>query len=83
MQNALIVAINDPSFRFELPKLQDSSWETLTRPDNDHERERLEYVGDGLMNACVGLQLYEMFPRGSPGLYTVSVFESQVERLHC
>jgi dsRNA-specific ribonuclease len=76
IQNALIVAINDPSFNFTLPELGVSTWDDLlTRSD---ERERLEFVGDALMHACVALELYKVFPDATPGLYTVSFCRSSL-----
>ena len=77
IQNALIVAINDPSFNFTLPELCISTWDDLLTSTNaSHERERLEFVGDALMHACVSLELYRLFPDATPGLYTVSFFSS-------
>jgi hypothetical protein len=77
IQNALIVAINDPSFNFTLPDLCLSTWDDLlTKSNASHERERLEFIGDALMHACVGLELYKQFPDATPGLYTVSFFRS-------
>ncbi|KIM75417.1 hypothetical protein PILCRDRAFT_827340 [Piloderma croceum F 1598] len=71
IQNALIVAINDPSFKFTLPELCISTWDDLLTSSNaSHERERLEFVGDALMHACVALELYKQFPDATPGLYT-------------
>lgn len=75
IQNALIVAINDPSFDFALPRLQQSTWRDLIMSDDTQdELERLEFVGDALMHLCVALELYKQFPRGSPNLYTASFF---------
>ena len=75
IQNALIVAMQEPSFVFALPQLRLSTWDDLLmRNDASCERERLEFVGDALMHTCVALQLYKLFPQGTPGLYTVSLF---------
>lgn len=73
IQNALIAAINDSSYTFPLPVLKESTWRTLNRsPATADELERLEFVGDALMHACVALELYRHFPLGSPSMYTVS-----------
>lgn len=75
IQNKLIAAINDPTFKFDLPFLQQTAWNRVlqnTRFDDD-ERERLEFVGDAIMHFCVGLELYELYPEGTPHLYTVCV----------
>lgn len=70
MQNAILVAIDSPDFDFDLPELNEASWEPLLRPQVD-ERERLEFVGDGLMHAAVGIELNTLFPQGTPHLFTV------------
>jgi hypothetical protein len=74
IQNAIIVAISDPSFVFALPELRQSTWDYLKRSDANCERERLEFVGDALMHTCVALELYEQFPKATPGLYSVCFF---------
>ena len=74
IQDKLILAINDPAFKLVLPKLSESTWNHVLRPDpsDDDERERLEFLGDALMHASVALELYKLYPRGSPHLFTVS-----------
>ena len=76
IQNKLIMAINDPTFKFELPKLLQTTWERVLQPSrfDDDERERLEFLGDAIMHVCVALELYKLFPLGTPHLYTVRFF---------
>lgn len=69
LQNAIVAAINDPSYSFSLPKLSD--WESIVSSSAD-EKERLEFVGDAIMHFSVALYLYRLFPDAAPGLYTVS-----------
>jgi hypothetical protein len=73
IQNKLILAINDPSFQLVLPELRQSTWNRVLHPgsSDDDERERLEFVGDALMHASIALELYKLYPRGTPHLYTV------------
>jgi hypothetical protein len=75
IQNKLILAINDPAFKLVLPELRQSSWNRVLLPDpsNDDERERLEFLGDALMHISVALELYKLYPEGTPHLFTVSV----------
>lgn len=75
IQNRLILAINDPAFNLVLPELGQSSWNSVlrSRPSDDDERERLEFVGDAIMHTSVALELYRQYPHGSPHFYTVRI----------
>ncbi|KIL00267.1 hypothetical protein PAXRUDRAFT_23361 [Paxillus rubicundulus Ve08.2h10] len=67
LQNAIVAAINDPSYVFALPTL--SAWESAVSY-NMAEKQRLEFIGDAVMHLSVALYLYQLFPDGTPGLYT-------------
>lgn len=73
IQDRLIAAIEDPTFKFELPKLMQATWDSVLQPTrfDDDERERLEFLGDAILHICVALELYKLFPLGTPHLYTV------------
>ena len=43
-------------------------------PQAHAENERLEFVGDALMYATLGRQLYTQLPNGTPHLFTVRGF---------
>ncbi|KAH9950427.1 hypothetical protein B0H21DRAFT_723340 [Amylocystis lapponica] len=63
IQRSLFVAISHPQFNAALPPYP-------TRPGLN---ERLEFLGDALMYATIGRQLYAQIPDGTPHLYTVQV----------
>ena len=73
MQEAIHNAISDPSFSASLPPLSEGAWlkilenTSISREQND----RLEFMGDALMYATLGRQLYRRIPDGTAGLYTV------------
>lgn len=75
IQNKLVDAIQDPSFKLVLPELRPSTWQRVLFPasrQHDNNRELLEFLGDALMNASVALELYKLFPHsGTPHLFTV------------
>jgi len=68
IQEALLATIKASTFEFELPDISETSWDALVSPA---DAERLEFVGDGLMHAAVGLVLHKLFPCESPHFYTV------------
>ncbi|KAI0669788.1 hypothetical protein C8Q78DRAFT_1037827 [Trametes maxima] len=72
LQQSINQAINHPDFNAALPPLSDKTWMKLLTysPQAHQENERLEFVGDALMYATIGRQLYEQIPDGSPHLYT-------------
>ncbi|KIJ21818.1 hypothetical protein PAXINDRAFT_63406 [Paxillus involutus ATCC 200175] len=67
LQNAIVATINDPDYVFALPTL--SAWESAVSYDMA-EKQRLEFIGDAVMHLSVALYLYQLFPDGTPGLYT-------------
>ena len=73
IQSALITAIAHPQFNAALPPLSDDTWTRLLQPSIRacEENERLEFLGDALMYATIGRQLYSQIPDGTPHLYTV------------
>jgi hypothetical protein len=71
VQNAVLAEIAYPHCVFEAPPLKSNSYDPLLT-SWDGERERLEFVGDGLIGACINLELYYQYPNGDPNFYTVS-----------
>lgn len=73
IQKAVFKTIDEPSFSASLPPLSEAAWLKIlesgdvTRAQND----RLEFMGDALMYATLGRQLYKQIPEGTAGLYTV------------
>lgn len=72
VQNAVLASISDPSFSVDMPKLSPEVWDQVCITDNKDENERLEFLGDSLMYTCIGIELYERIPDGTPHMYTVS-----------
>ncbi len=74
LTNAVLAAISDASFSVDIPKLSPDLWDRvcILTPENKAENERLEFLGDALMDACFGIDLYEKLPDGTPFMYTVS-----------
>ncbi|KAL4242213.1 hypothetical protein ABKN59_001923 [Abortiporus biennis] len=72
IQTAILDAIKEPGFNAALPPLSDQKWAEIlhTYPSAKEENERLEFVGDALMYATLGRQLYTQIPVGSAHLYT-------------
>lgn len=64
----------DPTFTIDMPKISPEMWDRVcvTTPENVEENERLEFLGDQLMDACIGIDLYRNIPDGTPHKYTVS-----------
>ena len=73
IQAALFLAIEKPSFSGALPPLSNSTWLQILAGTSvsRQENERLEFLGDALMYATIGRQLYKQIPDGTPALYTV------------
>ncbi|KAL6309881.1 ribonuclease III domain-containing protein [Sparassis latifolia] len=72
IQDSILQAIRHPQFNASLPPLSDDTWARLLSPSSQAraENERLEFLGDALMYATIGRQLYGQIPDGSPHLYT-------------
>lgn len=73
VQEAILAEIERPDFDAALPPLSDDSWLRILAISQlqYEENERLEFVGDAVMYATIGRQLYSEIPTGTPGLYTV------------
>lgn len=74
IQQAVLEAIKDESFNdFALPTLSDAMWAKIAEGTSpwSEENDRLEFVGDGMINAAIAVQLYRQVPEGTPGLYSV------------
>ena len=69
----VLAEIEQPDFDAALPPLSDDSWLRILAISRlqYEENERLEFVGDAVMYATIGRQLYSEIPTGTPGLYTV------------
>ncbi|KAI0361499.1 hypothetical protein OH77DRAFT_433562 [Trametes cingulata] len=78
LQQSIREVISRPDFDAALPPLSDQTWMRILSftPQAHAENERLEFLGDALMYATIGRQLYAQIPNGSPHLYTVSVLLS-------
>jgi hypothetical protein len=81
MRNAIEAAVyriifDDASFAIDTPKLSLELWErvSIITPASKEENERLEFLGDKLMDATISIGLYKLISDGSPHKYTVSVF---------
>ncbi|KAJ3552250.1 hypothetical protein NM688_g4249 [Phlebia brevispora] len=72
VQQAILNAIDAPQFSAALPPLSDASWLKILgkHPGSHFENERLEFLGDALMYATLGIQLYSQLPEAGPGLFT-------------
>ncbi|KAI0778294.1 hypothetical protein BD413DRAFT_508224 [Trametes elegans] len=72
LQQSIREEIGRADFDAALPPLSDKTWmKILTLSPQAHaENERLEFLGDALMYATIGRQLYAQVPDGSPHLYT-------------
>lgn len=73
LQQSIEQAIRRPDYTASLPPLSDSTWMKILAgtPQAHAENERLEFLGDALMYATIGRQLYKQLPNGTPHLYTV------------
>lgn len=74
IQSSILKVVQHPDFEAALPPLSDETWLRLlsTSQSAKLENERLEFLGDALMYATIGRQLYAQIPNGTPHLYTVS-----------
>lgn len=73
IQEAILAAISHQQFSAALPPLSDATWARLLVPSGtrDAHNDRLEFLGDALMYATIGRQLFTQIPDGTPHLYTV------------
>jgi len=69
IQRKVIKLINDPHFELRLPPL---SRDLQRKIDHDDlERDRLEFLGDALMNSFVAQNLYKLLGEGTAHYYSV------------
>lgn len=74
LQQVVNDTIARSDFTATLPPLSDDAWTKifLRHSASREENERLEFMGDALMYATIGRQLYAQIPDGTPHMYTVS-----------
>ena len=73
INTAVYRSITEDQNQIDPPKLSPELWDyvSIQAPENRAESERLEFLGDALMDACIAIELYKAFPDGSPHKYTV------------
>lgn len=83
VQKAVYKTISDPSFSASLPPLSEAAWLKILEAGDfaRSQNDRLEFMGDALMYATLGRQLYKQIPEGTAGLYTVCLQLSSDTRL--
>lgn len=81
LRNAIEAAVyktifENDSFMIDVPKLSPDLWErvSIPTPTNREENERLEFLGDALMDSSIAINLYKCVPGGTPHKYTVIPF---------
>ncbi|KAI0094804.1 hypothetical protein BDY19DRAFT_914699 [Irpex rosettiformis] len=69
---AVYQSITEGSHQIDPPKLSPELWDyvSIQAPENRAESERLEFLGDALMDACIAIELYKTIPDGNPHKYT-------------
>lgn len=74
LTNAVLASISRDEYSVDPPKLSPELWDRVCvlTPGAVAENERLEFLGDALMDACFGIELYKRIPDGTPHMYTVS-----------
>lgn len=84
LQHSIREAISRPDFEAALPPLSDQTWMKILANTSRAaaENDRLEFLGDALMYATIGRQLYAQIPNGTPHLYTVCAHRSSWGILH-
>ena len=75
LSTAVLAYISSPDYHVDPPKLSPDLWDRVCvlTPESKAENERLEFLGDALMDACFGMELYRQVPDGNPHMYTVSI----------
>ncbi len=74
IQATIIDAINLPSFHVDLPDLKEKTWQKMLlsqESPGQAENERLEFVGDSVLDGVLCDNLYSHIPNGNPSIYTV------------
>ena len=74
LTNAVLACISRSDYHVEPPKLSADLWDRvcILTSESKAENERLEFLGDALMDACFALEMYKQIPHGTPHMYTVS-----------
>ncbi|KAI0348541.1 ribonuclease III [Trametopsis cervina] len=69
---AVFQSIHEGSHYIDPPKLSPELWDhvSIQNPENRAESERLEFLGDALVDACIAMELYKTIPDGNPHKYT-------------
>ena len=75
LTNEVMRCISRPDYSIDPPKLSPELWDDvcILTPESKAENERLEFLGDALMDACFAMELYKQVPNGTPHMYTVSM----------
>lgn len=75
INTAVYRSIFDEQHYIDPPKVSPELWDyvSIHAPENRAESERLEFLGDALMDACIAIELHKTIPDGSPHKYTVCV----------
>lgn len=76
---------NHPSFNIDVPKLSLDLWDrvSIITPANKEENERLEFLGDTLMDSSIAIDLYKAIPDGTPHKYTLLLNVLHANRTFC
>lgn len=74
LTNAVFKCISELDYTIDPPKLSLELWDRINAPspESKAENERLEFLGDSLLDACFSIELYRQIPYGTPHMYTVS-----------
>ena len=65
---------HSPRLTIDVPKLSPELWDrvSIITPAHKEENERLEFLGDTLMDSSIAITLYKVVPDGTPHKYTAS-----------
>ncbi|KAI0695142.1 hypothetical protein BC835DRAFT_1544575 [Cytidiella melzeri] len=72
IDTAVYRSICEDSHHIDPPKVSPELWDyvSIQSPKNRAESERLEFLGDALMDACIAIELYKTVPDGNPHKYS-------------
>ncbi|KAJ3552253.1 hypothetical protein NM688_g4250 [Phlebia brevispora] len=72
LTNAVLASISRLDYSVDPPKLSPHLWDRvcILTPEAKEENERLEFLGDAVMDACLAIELYKQIPEGTPHMYT-------------
>lgn len=74
IETDILAAIARPEFNAAFPPLSEAGWLQIldySRFAAYHERKRLEFLGDSMMDAALARQIYKLVPEGSSGFHSV------------